>query len=107
VDTVSACNSVGGDECIQAVEAVSITCVNGSGACAEAQEITHAQWPRQHSIYSPPGTFEDSTEVSMEISRNGSACGEESSGTDILILHPSSAILNQSVTVSFHYEASS
>jgi len=105
VDIVSACNSVSADECIRAFEAVSITCVNGAGGCAEAQEITHGLANTAYKFRLKP--FEDSTEVSMEISRNRLACGEESGGTDILILHPSSAILNQSVTVSFHYEASS
>jgi hypothetical protein len=54
-----------------------------------------------------PGTFADSTEVSIEISQNGVGCGEGSDGVDILKLRPSSILFKNPLTVFFHYEASS
>jgi len=91
---------------VRAVFARTIQCLQTNNECALAQCITFADWLRLHLLSFQPGTFTESTTVSIEMAAHQDAFGPDIR-SDILKLRQSSVLFSKPVLVGFYYTKSS
>jgi len=102
---VSPHNSSARADCVRAVFARTIQCVPTNNECALAQRITFADWPRPHRVSFEPGTFTDSTTVSIEMAAHQDAFGADIGG-DVLKLRPSAVLFRKPALLEFYHARS-